>query len=131
MRRIRKPIGHSSQEAAVTRGKRLPTIRSGSRLASRRRITSSVSIQPTTKKVPPRSHGRGTCHVSRAETVVSRPARSSAWTRTFVVVRTISTSPAPERRRARSGCSSRRPRILIGERRSSASANDSKSRNAP
>ena len=55
----------------------------------------SVSSQPTTKKTPPTSHGRGTSKASRAETVVRRPVSSSTWTRTFVVVRTISTSPAP------------------------------------
>ena len=89
-----------------------------------------MNIQPTTKQIPPISQGRGTSYASRAETVVRRPASSSAWTTTFVVVRTISTSPAPERMRARSGCSSSRPRTLIGDSRSSASANVSKSRKA-
>ncbi len=58
------------------------------------------------------------------------PPGSSACTKTLVVVRTISTCPAPESRRARSGCSSRRPRTLIGESRSSARAKVSKRRNA-
>ena len=49
-----------SHEAAVTTGSRPPTIRSGSRLASRVRSAISVRSQPTTKNRPPHSQGRGT-----------------------------------------------------------------------
>ena len=94
IRRIGKAIGSRSHEAAVMTGSRRATIFSGSRLASRR-SSADLRQEParTKKSAAPRATAAATSKVSSAETVVRRPASSSAWTRTLVVVRTISTSP--------------------------------------
>jgi hypothetical protein len=123
--------GASSHEAGVITGSSLATIFSGSDMAPWRSRRTSVASQPARNVAPPHAQGCSTPKLPKTDTLDRSPKRRRIWTRTFVVVRMISTLPGPERRRKCSGCSSRRPRILMGESRSSAIAKASKSRKNP
>jgi hypothetical protein len=123
--------GASSQDADVITGSSRATIFSGSDIAPWRSRRTSVASQPVRNVIPPQTHGCTTPKVAKHETTVRSPRSSRIWTRTFVVVRMISTSPGPARMRECSGCSSSSPRILIGDRRSSAIANASKRTKKP